>query len=760
MTTGLRDDAVDPLDQTAGPVAATGGGPAAASGGGLVAPVAGDIAGAPAVTGRNRSSGRLLTVQSKLLIMLLGASILSTLVVGYIGYRSGTEALRDSAFERMTEVRESRTREITQLFTNLEDSQVIFTRGTTVIDAARDFTAGFEDLQTADITPAQDAAVETYYTDVFATGLTERTGRTVEPAGVLPDSPAQRYLQAIYTAPFDDFDDAIALDDAGDGSDWSAAHALYHDYFRELTLRGDYEDALLLDTEGNVVYSAYKGVDLGTNVRTGPFRGASLQTAYDEAIRSNDVDVVVITDFALYQPSYDVPTMWAVSPVGPSGEIVGALALQLPISTINQVMTGDEGWADDGLGQTGETYLVGGADQQMRSVSRQLLEDPEQFRADVVGAGTPPEDADMMVAVRGSILLLTVETDAAERGVRGQAGTVVTRDYRDHEVLAAYAPLPVGDLNWAVVAQIDTDEAFAPTRDFARSLAITIAAIVLLVSVAALLMAQVFARPLGRLVQGVRRIAAGDLDTRVPPSSTEEFNDLGTAFNEMGSSLRTKADLIEEQQREYDRMLLTMMPEAVARRYRGGEETIAEDHSNVSVVFADVVGFDEFAADLTSDQSLALLNGLVRSFDEAAERQGVERVRTLRRGYLASCGMVTPRIDHARRAVDFAREMQETIERFNAQHGSDLGLRAGIDTGTVTSGLVGRASVMYDMWGDAVNLAYRVQGAGGQAGVFVTARVYDRLRGSGYAFEAAGPIETQSGSQPVWLLQPRIADAS
>ena len=116
-------------------------------------------------------------------------------------------------------------------------------------------------------------------------------------------------------APFTDWDKAIRFDDARDGSAWSAANARFNDFFREIVTRFEFEDALLLDTRGNVVYSAYKGVDLGTNILTGPYREGGLTEAYQKALASNTVDYVGITDFGDYQPA-DEPTAWMVSPVG------------------------------------------------------------------------------------------------------------------------------------------------------------------------------------------------------------------------------------------------------------------------------------------------------------------------------------------------------------------------------------------------------------------------------------------------------------
>ena len=194
------------------------------------------------------------------------------------------------------------------------------------------------------------------------------------------------------------------------------------------------------------------------------------------------------------------------------------------------------------------------------------------------------------------------------------------------------------------------------------------------------------------------------------------------------------------------------MPEGMADRYKHGDDAITQDSDDVTVVFADIVGFEELALTMSSEEAVARLNDLVRSFDEAAERHGVERVRTTRQSYLASCGLATPRVDNARRAVEFALEIDSILERYSAQQGVKLGLRAGLDAGQVTSGLIGRARVVYDMWGDAVNLAFRVQGDSDEPGIYVTQRVADRLPDS-IPVHPAGDIQTQSGAQRVWKVE-------
>jgi class 3 adenylate cyclase len=221
----------------------------------------------------------------------------------------------------------------------------------------------------------------------------------------------------------------------------------------------------------------------------------------------------------------------------------------------------------------------------------------------------------------------------------------------------------------------------------------------------------------------------------------------------MSRSLEVKSALIDEHEKANERLILSFMPEGMASRYKHGDDAITQDNEDVTVIFADIVGFESLALTLTSEESVARLNDLIRTFDEAAERFGVERVRTTRQSYLASCGLGTPRVDNARRAVEFAMELSTILERYSAQQGVELGLRAGLDSGKVTSGLIGRARVVYDMWGDAVNLAFRVQGDSDEPGIYITQRVADRIPDT-IAVRPAGEVETQNGTQRVWRIEP------
>lgn len=704
--------------------------------------------------GRLRRARPGLSIQSKLLIMLLAVSLISSIVVGAIGFVNGRQSLHESAVDQLITIRSMRGAEITDALETVKRDASLHSRNLSAQTLSTDINAGFAELQEQEPDPAEREALETYYADVFIPELEARTGDSYGDQAFIPESAAGQHLQSLFTTQNQDFDadyDALLTDnDPGDGSAYAAVSERYGDYLTRLVNEAGYEDALLMNLDGDIVFSAYKGAELGSNLLTGPYRDTVLASAYAEAIATNSVSTVILTDFERWVPSLGVPTMWVISPVGNDSRITGALAFQVSIDTINDLTTGSEQWKEQGLGDTGEVYLVG-RDDLMRSNSRRLIENPESYAEIAVNGGVPPSVAERAVEVNGTVLLQQVNTQAVADAQAGRSGTIIGRDYLGRESVTAYAPLEVEGLDWVIIARIDSAEAFAPVSDFTRTVLLSLLGILLGVSLLSLLLAQVFTRPIHRLVGAVHRVAEGDLDVQVPQGSRDEFGDLGSAFNDMASSLRIKQELIDEQHAENEKLLLTLMPESVAAKYKKGDEAISEAHENVSVVFAELIGFDDYARGLSAEQEIGHLNTLMRGFDEAAEKAGVEKVRTLRGGYLASSGLIVPRVDNVRRSVDFARHLLGVVERFNAQNGSSIAIRAGVDTGTVTSGLVGRTSLAYDLWGDAVNLAYRVRSVSGDPGVYVSQTVYDRTREI-FTFVEAGTVETHGVTETVWKV--------
>ena len=687
------------------------------------------------------------------MVMLLVSSLASLAVIGVVTYVSGRRSLLPIAAERMTQLREGQKRAIEMLFADLSNSLAIYSRGYTADEAVQAFTAGFDQLTDAPIDPGQQQALDGYYTDRLIKPIQQATGQKLDLAAVLPNNNAQRYLQLHYTLPT--ADGASPPVDAGDGSAWSAANARFNRYFREIAIRFEYRDAMLLDTRGNVVYNVNKGPALGTNILTGPYRASNLRGAYEKAMAADSVDFVWITDFQAFQAAGGMPVAWLVSPIGVAGKTNGVLALPLPISKVNRIMTADQHWQAAGMGATAETYLAG-PDGLMRSDSRLFLQDPERYKRDAVAAGTPEDIVDKAMRWHGTTLVQPVETKAFRAAQRGRSGTLSDTGYLGDQELVAYAPvtIPNSDLRWSILASRDSEEAYARLETFARTLVVTAAVLVFLLCVLAMLIAQRFVGPLRRLRAGAEEISAGRYDIAIPVTTHDEIGDLTAAFNEMSRNLEIKEGLLTAQRKENDRLLLSLMPESVAQRYRDGEQIIAQEHQDVTVIFADIIGLDEISIGLSGDELVGIVNELVRELDSTAESLGVEPIRTVHNGYLASCGLNVPRLDSVPRIIDFAVETQRIIERFNSGKGYHLTIRAGVNTGNVISGLVGKSSVIYDMWGAAVNLAHQMRSSATESGVFVTSDVYEVMRDI-RQFTPAGTLTLDGTEQPIWRLADR-----
>ncbi len=694
-----------------------------------------------------------LSIQSKIMVLLLVSSLASLAVICVVEFISARHALLPAESERMIQLREAQKRAMEMLFADLTNSLIVYSSGSTAVEAVQAFTDGFDQLANATIDPGQQQSLVNFYNNKLIKPIQQATGDKLSINAVLPDSNAQKYLQIHYTLP--SFGASTSLDDAGDGSAWSAANARFNNYFREIATRFEYRDAILLDTRGNVVYSVNKGPELGTNILTGPYRESNLRSAYEKAMAADSVDFVWITDFQPFQAALGVPIAWLVSPITAAGKTAGVLALPLPISKVNRIMTADKGWKAAGMGETAETYLAG-PDKLMRSDSRLFLEDPKRYRREAEAAGTPPDIVDQAIRWHGTTLVQPVDTAAVRAAQRGQTGTVVDTGYLGDRELAAYAPLhvPNSDLRWSILATRESAEAFDRIGSFTRTLILTTAALVFVICVAAMLIAQIFVRPIRRLQAGAQAISAGNYDVSMPVTSRDEIGDLTVAFNDMSRNLQTKEELLTEQRNENDRLLLSLMPEPVVRRYREGEQTIAQEHQDVAVIFADIVGLDEISNELSGDELVGMVDELIRELDSAAETLGVEPVRTVHNGYLASCGLNVPRLDSVPRTIDFAVEMQRIIERFNSRTGQHLSVRAGVHTGNVISGLVGRTSVIYDMWGAAVNLAHQMPSGATESGIYVTSEVYEVMRDIRH-FTPAGTITVGGSEQPIWRLSER-----
>jgi adenylate cyclase len=231
-------------------------------------------------------------------------------------------------------------------------------------------------------------------------------------------------------------------------------------------------------------------------------------------------------------------------------------------------------------------------------------------------------------------------------------------------------------------------------------------------------------------------IAAGASDFLSKPVDLQELT------LRVGHAAQTKRlfDQLLAEQAKSERLLLNALPRPIAERMKQGETNIADQHPDVSVLVADLVGFTTLAAHIGPDQVVYLLNEIFSGFDGLTEKHGLEKIKTIGDAYMAAGGIPLPRPDHAEAIADLALNMMTEIDKFNRAYNTSIQLRIGISTGSVVAGVIGRWKFTYDLWGDTVNLACRLESLGQAGSIQIADLTYERLKDK-FRFDGSRSLE-------------------
>jgi hypothetical protein len=402
---------------------------------------------------------RSLTLRSKLLMMLLPTSLLSMGTVALLSYQSGKKALTAQATDQVLSIRASKKQQIENHFRTMRDTFGIFGDDVAVVSATSLFRDGFNQLGRTRLAEERRRKLEDYYRTSFLPVLTKRSAK--EPIlfeNVFPRNDKAIEAQALFISENPRAPDRSKLVDHPVSNPYTLAHFTYHPWFREVAQKLKLYDLMLVDADtGAVVYGVLKEPDFGNSLFDGPYANTNMGRLFRQVLSEHKKGLVRLSDLENYTASNLDPSMFIATPVYANFKLIGVMIGQLSVEEISRTMNGERSWVQDGLGKTGNAFVVG-QNMLLRSEHRSIIEDKDGFLVQLRTTGLSEAAIEDIRESNTGILRLPMNMDGVRRAMRGETGTVTAINTRGVSSLQAYAPLQIPDLNWSLVAQIDESD--------------------------------------------------------------------------------------------------------------------------------------------------------------------------------------------------------------------------------------------------------------------------------------------------------------
>ena len=528
-----------------------------------------------------------MKLKHKLPLILLLVGLLPALIISIISYSTSSNLIAQNKFNQLHSLKEVKRSAVNRYLESIKSQVSSMSINPAVVESIQDFQSAFETY--ANDSGLQDRRdqrkeLEIYYEQEFISTLANKSPSTGTNASQLLETLSDNglALQKTYISDNPKSSGSKHLyNSANNDTRYDDVHTANHSYFRDYLERFGYYDIFLINLNGEIIYSVFKEVDFATSLKDGAFSSSGLAEAYKRAIVRGASQLPVIVDFQQYLPSYNAPAGFMSAPVLTGNQLVGVIAFQFPIDRLNEIMS-----ERDGLGESGETYLVG-ADSLMRSDS---YLDPANYSA----------EASFRNPEKGSM-----ETEATIEALAGQNGTRVIMDYNGNPVLSAFGPLGFKGLDWAILAEIDESEVMADVISL-KWVMITIMLIAIITALfVAVLVARSIIRPLGGEPEDMatiaETIAQGDLTTQLDSANaiglyksmvlmTDSLRDMTSRISNSAnkqasaaeelSAITLQASTTLNQQRSYTEQVATAINQMTASIAEVSQNTLtASDYS-------------------------------------------------------------------------------------------------------------------------------------------------------------------------------------
>lgn len=577
-----------------------------------------------------------MSLKARLLLAIIPLVIASILLMGLISTKiavnSSSEALTASINERLIS-QKVQTREAVDEYFHFIESQIrakSYELG--IVDAARSFIPAYKRYasERGTITSGESSQLTSYYTNDFTNQYNANNPTTLNGAeqnlnGLNDNALALQYdFIGGSTFPLGGKD---GLDRPLNTSAYADLHEKYHPTLRKFLQEFGYYDIFIADiNSGDIVYSVFKELDFATSISNGPYADSGIGEAFSLAANAANADEVFFSEFKSYRPSYDAMAGFASTPIFDNGRAIAVLIFQMPMDHINSLLTHESKWKEKGFGVSGETYLVAQSGF-MLNESRFFVEDRKNY-LEAIKTRYPSEARE--IDARGtSVGIQPVNSASAKNALRGNTGFHIISDYRDVDVFSAYSPMEIGGSTFAIMAEMDVEEALRPAAEIRNSLISSgIIATLVLIGVAiviALWFANRLIKPLNKLGDTCEALTVGegDLTIKLEESSIPEIDKISSNFNVFIGQLRSIISQVKDDSdslasASQELSAITSQSETVTQQQREQTALVA----NAMKELASSINEVSRSTENTSSQSLeaqASLNENMERADMAAK---------------------------------------------------------------------------------------------------------------------------------------------
>jgi methyl-accepting chemotaxis protein len=422
-----------------------------------------------------------ISFKYKLIISMLAISIIPLVATSIYNLINSRTALKNEAIDKLITTREAKNETISRYLNTISSQVLTLANDKMIVEAARDFSSSFKKIPS----PTGDAEekLKEYYTKTFAEEYKKKTGETSPLNNIVSElSPKSIMIQhAFISDNANPLGSKHLLDETPLLPEYSNFHKVYHPIIRDYLETFSYYDIFIVDIEsGDIVYSVFKELDFSTNLYNGPYKDTNLAEAVKQAKEITNPKEFKIVDFKRYAPSFESPASFIATPIWENGKKIGVLAFQMPLATINEIMDNRAG-----LGETGETYLVG-SDKRLRSD----IHNDKEFN--------------IFNSFNKNKFIPSQSTEIA---LSGKSDAGITQNYNGIEVLSAYNKIKFPHLNWVIFAEQTTKESFAPSKDLLIKIIIFILVSIIIVIIASLLVSKNLSNQIAVIVEAFSKSA-------------------------------------------------------------------------------------------------------------------------------------------------------------------------------------------------------------------------------------------------------------